>query len=119
MFCRGVLHSYFAIPNHNNTALLHRMDLILLQSEAFIQLQQNAYTYMRKLMEDDRKKSTIEWLDNSEAAKLLKVSKRTMQSWRDEGILGFSQVGSKIYYNREEIDRMLLKHHNKPFRAVA
>jgi excisionase family DNA binding protein len=95
------------------------MQLIALQSEAYDQLQQNTFAYMRKLLEEERKKSFIEWLDNNEAAELLKVTKRTLQNWRDEGLIGFSQVGSKIYYNREDIDRMLLKHHKKPFRMAA
>ncbi|WBO83312.1 helix-turn-helix domain-containing protein [Hymenobacter yonginensis] len=95
------------------------MNLVVLQSEAYDQLQQNTFAYMRKLMEQERKKATIDWLDNAEAAALLKISKRTLQSWRDEGLIGFSQIGGKIYYNREEIDRMLLKHHHKPFRATA
>ncbi|GAB2960611.1 hypothetical protein GCM10027048_30530 [Hymenobacter coalescens] len=95
------------------------MQVIVLQSEAYDQLQQNTFAYVRKLMEQERKKSVIEWLDNNEAAGLLKVTKRTLQNWRDEGLIGFSQVHGKIYYNREEIDRMLLKHHNKSFRVAA
>jgi excisionase family DNA binding protein len=95
------------------------MNVVVLQSEAFNQLQQNTFALMRRLFEEERKKPVIEWLDNKEAAALLKVSMRTMQSWRDEGLIGFSQIGGKIYYNREDIDRMLLKHHNKPFRAAA
>ncbi|PJJ54930.1 helix-turn-helix domain-containing protein [Hymenobacter chitinivorans] len=95
------------------------MEVVVLHNEAFKQLQQNTFIYMKKLMEEERKKTAIEWLDSTEAAALLKISRRTLQTWRDEGLIGFSQVVGKIYYNREEIDRLLLKHHHKPFRAVA
>jgi hypothetical protein len=95
------------------------MEVVVLHNEAFKQLQQNTFTYMKKLMEEERKKTAIEWLDSTEASALLKISRRTLQTWRDEGLIGFSQVVGKIYYNREEIDRLLLKHHHKPFRAVA
>ncbi|WP_207435380.1 helix-turn-helix domain-containing protein [Sabulibacter ruber] len=56
------------------------------------------------------------WLDNDEAQKLLKVSKRTLQNWRDMGIIAFSQVGHKIYYRRSDVDAMLLKHYNQAFK---
>lgn len=70
-------------------------------------------------MGEDRKESAIEWLDNREASKLLNASPRTLQNWRNSGLLGFSQVGSKIYYSRQDIDLMLQQHHRKPFKAAA
>jgi hypothetical protein len=95
------------------------MEVVVLQSEAYNQLQQSTFSYMRKLMEQERKKSYIEWLDNNDAAALLKVSKRTLQAWRDEGLLTFSSMGGKIFYNREDIDRMLLSRSQKAFTALA
>ncbi|MGI4872311.1 MAG: helix-turn-helix domain-containing protein [Janthinobacterium lividum] len=92
--------------------------LILLQSEAYDQLLQDTFAYLRKLLEEERKKPPIEWLDTNEAAALLKVSKRTMQAWRDEGLIGFSQVGRQIYYSREDIDHLLQRHYHEPFKAV-
>lgn len=94
-------------------------NIILLQSEAYDQLQQATFAYMKRLMVEERKKPAIEWLDNDEAAALLKVSARTLQSWRDERILKFSQIGRQIYYNREDIDRMLEQHYRNPVKARA
>lgn len=42
-------------------------------------------------------------LDNEEFCKLMSISKRTAQNWRDEGKMPFSQIGAKIYYLREDI----------------
>jgi len=94
-------------------------NVILLQSEAYNHLQQATFAYMRKLMAEERKNSAIEWLDNDEAASLLKVSARTLQSWRDERIIKFSQIGRQIYYKREDIDRMLEQHYRNPVKARA
>ena len=94
-------------------------NIVLIQSEAYEQLQQSTFAYMRKLMAEEQKSPSVEWLDNDEAATLLKISKRKMQTLRDEGMLGFSQVGRHIYYSREDIDRMLQRHYRKPFRAQA
>lgn len=54
-------------------------------------------------------------IDNEEFIKVMRISKRTAQNWRDEGIITFSQVGSKIYYNIGDIDEMMKKYLKKSF----
>lgn len=51
------------------------------------------------------------WLDNQEFCLLLKISKRTAQSYRDQGIAAFSQIGSKVYYKLADVHKMLEKHY--------
>lgn len=55
------------------------------------------------------------WLTNEEVSKLLQVSKRTLQKYRDEGKIGFSQIGSKIYYRSTDISAILENHYNPTF----
>ena len=55
------------------------------------------------------------WLDIQEACQLLKISKRTLQSYRDNGILPFSQIGGKIYFRANDIEEHLNRHYNKAF----
>ena len=55
------------------------------------------------------------WLDNQEVCLALKISKRSLQSYRSNGTLPFSQVGSKIYYKAKGISLHLEKHYNKSF----
>lgn len=43
-------------------------------------------------------------MDNEEFIRLMKVSKRTAQTWRDKKLISFSQVGSKVYYLRSDVD---------------
>lgn len=43
----------------------------------------------------------------SDACELLQVSKRTLQKYRDDGKLSFSQVGDKIYFKQTDIDTFL------------
>jgi len=42
-----------------------------------------------------------------EVSKLLSVSKRTLQNYRDTGKMTFSQVGRKIYYQDIDIERFI------------
>lgn len=47
------------------------------------------------------------WIENSELAKYLGLSLRTLQSYRERGIIGYSLMGRKIYYRCSEIAELL------------
>lgn len=47
------------------------------------------------------------WIENSELAQYLGLSLRTLQSYRERGIIGYSLMGRKIYYRRSEINELL------------
>jgi hypothetical protein len=47
------------------------------------------------------------WMDGQEVMLLLKISKRTLQSMRDNGTLPFSRINGKFYYKAEDIQLML------------
>ena len=53
------------------------------------------------------------FLDNYEFLKVMNISKRTAQIWRDSGIISFSQVGAKIYYRFSDIEELLNKNYKK------
>jgi len=55
------------------------------------------------------------WLDIQETCLLLKISKRTLQAYRDKGILSFSQIGGKIYFKVIDIEEHLRKHYVSAF----
>ncbi|MCI7307748.1 MAG: helix-turn-helix domain-containing protein [Alistipes senegalensis] len=48
------------------------------------------------------------WLDNCETCRLLNVSARTMQTYRDTGKLPYSQINNKIYYKASDVETFLL-----------
>ena len=56
------------------------------------------------------------WLDIQEACIVLNVSKRTLQTYRDSGVLSFSQIGSKIYYKAADIQQHLEKYYKPAFK---
>ena len=49
----------------------------------------------------------MDWLHNGDVCKLLNISKRTLQHYRDTGVLPFSQIGHKCYNKREDVGRLL------------
>lgn len=51
------------------------------------------------------------WMDISEVCLLLKISKRTLQAYRDNSVLPFSKVGGKIYFKASDIEKHLEEHY--------
>lgn len=43
------------------------------------------------------------WIENGELARSLNLSLRTLQGYRERGVLGFSIIGRKIYYKTSDI----------------
>ena len=55
------------------------------------------------------------YLTNAEVCDLLKVSRRTLQRYRDEGRIAFSQVGATIRYKAADVERFLHDNYNPSF----
>jgi len=47
------------------------------------------------------------WLRSSEVRKLLNISPGTLQNLRINGTLSYTKVGGTIYYNYQDIERLL------------
>jgi len=47
------------------------------------------------------------WLDNQEVCFMLNISKRTLQTYRDNGTIPYSQINHKMYYKPEDVERVL------------
>lgn len=54
-------------------------------------------------------KSELEqnWIENAELARRLHISLRTLQTYRERGIIGFSRIGRKIYYKVSDITDLI------------
>lgn len=50
-----------------------------------------------------------EWLTEEEAMNYLKISKSTIQRYRRDGLLHFSQYQKQIWYKYEDINEFLLE----------
>jgi hypothetical protein len=54
-----------------------------------------------------RDKGLTKWLDNQEVCLILHISKRTLQTYRDNGTLPYSQINHKMYYKLEDVERVM------------
>ncbi len=51
-------------------------------------------------------KKVSEWLDSSEVCQLLNISKRTLQSYRENGTLPYTQINYKMFYKSSDIEQL-------------
>jgi hypothetical protein len=91
------------------------MEAVILSKEQFSNLQ-NTLEELKVKIDTISKKPQEVFVDNQEFLFLMKISKRTAQTWRDEGKISFSQVGNKIYYKMADVEELLQKHYEKAFK---
>lgn len=90
------------------------MEAIILSTQQYKELV-NRLDKLNKQLEEKQKKPQDTFLDNQEFLQLMNISKRTAQTWRDEGKISFSQVGSKIYYRMSDVQKLLDNNYRKAF----
>ena len=91
------------------------MEAVILTSEQYNELV-SRLDKLNSTIESNQKPSKETFLDNQEFIQLMNISKRTAQTWRDEGKISFSQIGSKIYYKMKDVEVLLDKNYNKAFK---
>ena len=52
------------------------------------------------------------FFDTKEMMKVMSISHRTLQLWRDANVIGYSQIGNKIYYSLDDIIKLLKDNYN-------
>ena len=52
------------------------------------------------------------YMDHEEVCKVLHVSRRTLQQYRDDGILPYIQLPGKVIYRESDITRLLEENYN-------
>ena len=90
------------------------MEAIILSVQQYKELV-NRLDVLNKKLEEKQKSPNDTFLDNQEFLQLMNISKRTAQSWRDEGKVSFSQIGSKIYYRMSDVQNLLDKNYKQAF----
>ena len=99
------------------------MEVITIENQAFSKLLSNLEDLTREL-HSQNEKSTVkkelpkeklklgdQWLDNDQVCEILKVTKRTLQNYRDNFILPYSQIGRKVYYKESDVQTVLEKNY--------
>jgi phage pi2 protein 07 len=88
------------------------MNVITLESEVYQEIL-NHFIEIKGMIDLKKKQSPLNetYLDISDTCQLLKISKRLLQQYRNDGVLNFSQIGGKIYFRASDINELLDSHY--------
>ena len=84
------------------------MDIIAIKSKTFEQMKERFKGFsnqVKDLCGDNQDKE--QWLGNEDVCALLLISLRTLQSYRDSGMLPFSLIGRKSYYRVSDMQQLI------------
>ncbi|NDV93414.1 DNA-binding protein [Dysgonomonas sp. 521] len=84
------------------------MEIIAIEKRSFEQMKLQFEAFTRQVKELCKDNETDEkWLGNEEVCRLLQISKRTLQYYRDTGKLPFSQINYKCYYKVPDVEKLI------------
>ena len=85
------------------------MDLIIFERKAFEEFAAKIEQFILRVSNSpvvkNGKKKTNNWLDHQDVCQRLKISKRTLQTLRDNGTLAYTKIGNRTYYLPEDVNK--------------
>ena len=98
--------SLFDVPVNPETRLqAYEVSKLFLSKFSLLERKLNQVLDGLNRKEMNPSSSTI--LSNADFVQLFKISGKTAQNWRDEGLINYFQVKGKIYYKLEDVEHLL------------
>lgn len=87
------------------------MEIVNIEARTFEAIMTRFETLARKMnsLHSEQDKGLKKWLDNQDVCLILNISKRTLQTYRDNGTLPYSQVNHKMHYKPDDIEQVMSK----------
>ena len=101
-------------PKATPQQLAPSMTMIMVPEEEWRNLHDTLEQIIDLITRRNADDSSSEWIESDEARKLLGISPKTWQNYRDQRLIPFSQIGRKIYVNRADLDAFLRQHRIEP-----
>lgn len=86
------------------------MEIINVEARTFEAMMARFETFAQNvetLCRNNADKGLQKWLDNQDVCQILNISKRTLQTYRDNGTLPFSQINHKMFYRAEDVEQVI------------
>lgn len=93
------------------------MEIISMSIKVFDALAQRVGDIEEKAERLYRRQSDLglkKWLDSQDVCEILDITKRTLQSYREKGLLPYSRIEHKIRYKPEYVQKLLQSSAHQP-----
>ena len=98
---------------NNNTATPAIPPVVVLPESEWANIKDLLKEVKDTLQTKSEEETNSQWIESTEARKMLGVSAKTWQDYRDKRLIPFSQFGRKIYVRRADIEAFLQQHYIK------
>ena len=92
------------------------MEVIAIQKSAFDGMKNELKDLLEMTKDATEKYASIfnkeKWLDNQEVCLMMNITKRTLQTYKDKGILSYSRLNRKNYYKLSDVQALLKGKHS-------
>lgn len=85
--------------------------MVLLPQSEWEGLKQDLKELAKLVMNRNQADTMNEWIESGEARKMLGVSQKTWQTYRDNRTIPFSQFGRKIYVRKADLEAFMQAHY--------
>lgn len=93
---------------YNNTTM---PSIVALPEQEWADIKSLLQEVKETLRTKTKEEINSEWVESTTARKILGVSTRTWQDYRDKRVIPFSQFGRKIYVRRADIESFMKQHY--------
>lgn len=81
-------------------------------SQEFLQKLESDINELKVLMRTKNEEEiSSQWIESTKVPKILGISRKTWWTYRDKRLIPFSQIGSKIYIKREDLETFMKDHY--------
>ena len=87
--------------------------LVILPKEKWEALNNKLDSLLEAVNNRNQSEMLNQWIESAEARKMLGVSQKTWQTYRDTRVMPFSQFGRKIYVKKSDLDSFMVSHYIK------
>ncbi|MCD8102762.1 MAG: helix-turn-helix domain-containing protein [Alistipes sp.] len=86
------------------------MELYMIEQKTYEAMKERFEKFAQEVEElCEDQKIDGNWLDNQDVCRLLHISKRTLQYYRDSGMVPFSRIVNKCYYKASDLQKLIDK----------
>jgi uncharacterized membrane-anchored protein YjiN (DUF445 family) len=83
------------------------MAATIITTEDLLEFKIDLLDEIKKIIQSQTSTQTKKWLKSTEVRKLLNISAGTLQNLRINGTLSYTKIGGTIYYENQDIDKLL------------
>ncbi len=86
------------------------MEVISIEARTYEAMIKRFDSFTRKvesMCEQQRDIGLKPWLDNQDVCQMLGITKRTLQTYRESGLIPFSRIRHKVFYRPEDVEKLL------------